>query len=905
MTGWGDLTPGFTWRESQRHLLDLCAHVTDGRWHLCAPPGAGKTLVGLDLARRVGGRTLVLSPTTAIRDQWLDAISLFGGDPDTFASTDLDRPAELYSVTYQLLGNPGQAEDDLRAAARRLWLAEVEARTGDAAADRVAVVERDDPKRARQELNRHVRALRRSLATGEHLGLAPEQLLGARTAELVERLATMKIACVVLDECHHLLDWWALVASTLVERLGEVAVIGLTATLPDPGTAREELNYTGLLGPVDAELHLAAMVAEGGIAPWRDGLRVARLAPEEAAFLDDWATAFGERLDSVLLGEPFIGWAVGRIENAAAEAQWDHFWDTDPLVASATARWWQARGMALPEDPPPDSAGPLSLDDRLLLVDAWLHAPDAAIPTELREDTQQILRRHGLAITTAGLRWNRSVADIVCSRSTAKGQAAGEILAGEAVSRGDGMRALVVVERDRATSPPAAVRGLLGEDAGTAARVLAAVCQHGPLGVMCVTGRGAWCDAVSAAAIENAVNVAAEDGRWVSSRGCDIPSVVELTGHGGQWEPTHWLRAAHAALDAGAARTLVATRGLVGEGWNYPGLNVLVDLTEVASPTAMTQLRGRALRLDPAATDKVASLWDVVIAHPTAHGDWSRFRRRQSRWWGPDGDGAVVTGAQKIHPLAASPAPPPVELQAELNAASAAVMADHARTRAAWAGLAPDGVATSELRFAARRRRQVVRTRRARWRRTGGVVATLGGVATSAGLLVAQVPVALAVAGFVTVAAGLLWLAWHGRTRSEEDTLRVLGEAVAAGLAAAGYAELGAGRITATASADGVATVVTGVDDDMAKLWADSFDEMVGPLRTPRWLLAVGEHVWRVPRAASTTRSEAERFADAFRRLVPGVELIRAGTPQATAHLLRAARERRTGVVHTLRWSNH
>ncbi|MDQ3788397.1 MAG: hypothetical protein M3422_14290, partial [Actinomycetota bacterium] len=111
--GWDGLAPTFAWRKSQRHLLELCEHVTDRRWHVCAPPGAGKTLVGLELARRHGTRTLVLSPTTAIRDQWRAAVALFGAVPREFASTDLDRPAQLYSLTYQLLGNPGAAADEL------------------------------------------------------------------------------------------------------------------------------------------------------------------------------------------------------------------------------------------------------------------------------------------------------------------------------------------------------------------------------------------------------------------------------------------------------------------------------------------------------------------------------------------------------------------------------------------------------------------------------------------------------------------------------------------------------------------------------------------------------------------------------------------------------------------------
>lgn len=915
--GWAGLAPAFTWRKSQRHLLELCAHVTDERWHLCAPPGSGKTLIGLELARGVGGRTLVLSPTTAIRDQWRASVALFGGDPDTFVSTTLDDgPAQLYSVTYQLLGNPGEAERDLREAARRLWVAEVAAETGeDAAAKRIETVERDDPARAKRELNRHVRALRRSLGTGEHTDVAPAQLLGARPSELIDKVAALDIRCLILDECHHLLDWWALVVSALVERLGAVAVIGLTATLPDPDTAREELNYTGLLGPVDAELHLAAMVAEGGIAPWRDGVRVAELEPEESAFLDTWATSFAGELDSVLLAEPFIDWVVAHIADAAADAEltaaaWDRFWDLDPLVAVAAARWWAARGMALPAgfDPPPeaDLDTALSLDDRLLLVDAWLHAP-GAVPPPVREDVTRILRRHGVAITTAGIRWTRSTADIVCSRSSAKGRAAGEILTHEATVRGDGLRALVVVERDRATSPPAAMRGVLGADAGTAARVLAAVCESGEVvrrGVICVTGRGAWCDALGAERIQHAIQLSAVDGRWVESKGSDIPSVVELVGRGASWQPAHWLRAARAALEDGAAHTIVATRGLVGEGWNYPGLNVLVDLTEVASPTAMTQLRGRALRIDPATPDKVASLWDVVIAHPTAHGDWSRFRRRHSRWWGPNWDGAVVTGVRKVHPGAGTVTPPPAAEHPAINDASAAVLADHAETLRHWANVAADGIATSELRLATHRRRRTVRTRRPGWRRTGTTTAVLSGGTTTAATIAAQLPVVVTLAGGVAVAAGLLFAFARGRTRSPEHTVDLLGEAVAAGLAATGHAELATATVTTTSTKDGTATVIDGVADDAARLWADALEELLGPLDTPRWLIATDDHAWRVPKAAGTTKASVTAFTDAFGQYVPGARLVRAGTPEATERTLRAARERPDRIVRTLRWRN-
>jgi hypothetical protein len=167
----------------------------------------------------------------------------------------------------------------------------------------------------------------------------------------------------------------------------------------------------------------------------------------------------------------------------------------------------------------------------------------------------------------------------------------------------------------------------------------------------------------------------------------------------------------------------------------------------------------------------------------------------------------------------------------------------------------------------------------------------------------AQLPGLVAAAGFVAVSAALLALTSHGRTRSQEGTLRLLGEAVAAGLASAGHVDLANATVTATATEDTVTTAVYGVDDDTAQLWADAFDELMGPLGTPRWLLAAGDHTWRVPGAASATKAEAMAFAHAFRRQVPGTRLIRAGTQEATERTLRAILEHRDEIVHTLRWT--
>ncbi len=57
------------WRVYQQQALDAFdADVAagDNRAYLVLPPGAGKTMIGLEAARRLGRRSLVLVPNTAV-----------------------------------------------------------------------------------------------------------------------------------------------------------------------------------------------------------------------------------------------------------------------------------------------------------------------------------------------------------------------------------------------------------------------------------------------------------------------------------------------------------------------------------------------------------------------------------------------------------------------------------------------------------------------------------------------------------------------------------------------------------------------------------------------------------------------------------------------------------------------
>src|SRR3954452_13725033 len=66
------------------------------------PPGAGKTLIGLEAARRLGRKTVVLVPNTAIQNQWVAHWRRFT-PATTTAGSARSLAADVTVLTYQSL----------------------------------------------------------------------------------------------------------------------------------------------------------------------------------------------------------------------------------------------------------------------------------------------------------------------------------------------------------------------------------------------------------------------------------------------------------------------------------------------------------------------------------------------------------------------------------------------------------------------------------------------------------------------------------------------------------------------------------------------------------------------------------------------------------------------------------
>ena len=737
LASWRLAAPLRTYQEEAARAVD----PADGaRLHLVAPPGSGKTLLGLALAARNGRRAVVLTPTTVIQEQWAaqarQAFRVAGGSAPA-ASTTGEAPADLTVLTYQSLAVVDGSADWDRAARGR-WLAELTGpRTAAQARDWLAGLEATNPRAYRSGLSRRAAAARRHLADLDEEALAT--ILHPSSRRRLDALAAGGVGTVVVDECHHLRAHWAVVVHYLLRRLRgggvDPTLIGLTATLPcreDPAWSR----YHDLLGEVDHEVPVPAVIQEGHLAPYRSLLHLTLPAEEETRFLATAGAELRTRLRLHLLSADGVAYltrvvapevpattggapdvpgprvpsgkrspgalpgpdgptapgprvpAAGALPAACPSPAGEGSRQPEalpgppapvgedlvarlaagirmhPALALAAAALLEQVGdyqqtplttALLPLLPP---LAPLGLQDELDLLGDY--ALNVLLPDPSRraqwQDLRELLRGFGYRLTDSGLRRGRTPVDALVAASRAKDVAAVDILRREHAALGERLRAVVVTDTAQRSATHRALdvlEGAPGDHAagarrtrGGALRVYETLLSDAVLRTLhpvLLTADHLWLAHGDQGLLEllrtmTGTSLPAQDDGWtLRVRGGTGAALVRAVGD---------------LVAQGRVRLVVGTRGLLGEGWDCPAVNTLIDLTEATTATTAQQLLGRTLRLDPTWPGKVAHNWTVACLPQDGAGvscttDLERVERKLEHQWtasAPAGTPVVRTG---------------------------------------------------------------------------------------------------------------------------------------------------------------------------------------------------------------------------------------------------------------------
>ena len=219
-----------TWRSYQARVLENCEkYLEDGRVHIVAAPGSGKTTLGIELIARANVPCLVLAPSITIREQWLSRMREGFGASEKLLSNDIREPGMITAITYQALHS---------------------------CIKRLKTVEEDE------EGNREEKDY--------------------TAFDFYAAITKAGIGTLCLDEAHHLRSEWQKALEEVAETLQDVTIISLTATPPYDYTPAQWQRYISLCGPIDEEISVPELVKEGSLCPHQDYVYFNLPTPDEA-----------------------------------------------------------------------------------------------------------------------------------------------------------------------------------------------------------------------------------------------------------------------------------------------------------------------------------------------------------------------------------------------------------------------------------------------------------------------------------------------------------------------------------------------------------------------------------------------------------------------------------------------
>ncbi|MGZ9586706.1 DEAD/DEAH box helicase family protein [Paenibacillus marinisediminis] len=247
-----------SWRSYQKRILDELDHHLDNRHlHLVAPPGSGKTVLGLEVMLRVNGPTFIVAPTLTIKNQWADRFKelfLQTSQMPEWVSTNLKKPAFVTITTYQALHSLYKAVDGADEGTEEHAAADLHPHEAWEGHD--SGMEREEESEAEEIRDK-----------GE-------------AGSIMEALASLSFTTLILDEAHHLRSSWWKSMIHFRSGLKKPTVIALTATPPYDVQQTEWLRYIELCGPIDAEISVPELVRESELCPHQDYIYLS--VPERA-----------------------------------------------------------------------------------------------------------------------------------------------------------------------------------------------------------------------------------------------------------------------------------------------------------------------------------------------------------------------------------------------------------------------------------------------------------------------------------------------------------------------------------------------------------------------------------------------------------------------------------------------
>lgn len=629
-----------TWRNYQaRVLCNSWKYLEDGKIHIVAAPGSGKTTLGIELMIRIGEPVLILAPSITIREQWKERIlEAFVTEEQKNAakeliSQDLKKPADITIATYQALHS-----------AMTRYHGELKEKPGD---------------------------------TDEESNLPIHQeLVDFSEFDFVQAMKNIGMRVLCLDECHHLRSEWWTALENFQKQMGDVRYIALTATPPYDSSPAEWKRYHAMCGEIDEEITIPELVKEGSLCPHQDYIYFNYPTIAEMKAVTEFQEKSKAEMKRLMESPEFFQVIQGH-KLFSGELKGEDMLE-EPEYLSALLIYMQEKNQTIPASLkrllgikkfPKMSEKWMEILLRKLLYE---NPQDFYCSESDRESLINELKYKGLIEKRKVFFSSSTALEKMLISSQGKAESIVSITEHEYLELGSNLRMLILTDY---------IRKEIEKSLGTSEEVESKLGVlpffeklrrfyedkkdvEGPkLGVLCGTIVIIPADAKEKLVdlLEKKEPVSVSKVQFSRVGSISEREYVKVTAMGN----SHFLTRIVTELFAqGAIQVLIGTKSLLGEGWDSPCINACILASFVGSYMLSNQMRGRAIRAMKDNPDKTSNIWHLVCVKPpkivqkeqkegesdvTVSEDWEMLSRRMEHFLGLDyQEDIIVNGISRL-----------------------------------------------------------------------------------------------------------------------------------------------------------------------------------------------------------------------------------------------------------------
>lgn len=571
-----------TYRTYQQRVLDnLVSFLDNEKIHVVAAPGSGKTTLGLELIIRLNKPSLILVPSIAIREQWIDRFSAgFLNDislKDKWISNDIKIQRPIICITYQALYSAYKKEVNS---------------------------EEVDEENIEEE--------------------------NYDNFNLLAALKEYNISTICLDECHHLkAEWWKALES-VIKKVENCSLIALTATPPYDSSAMEWQRYIDLCGPIDEEIFVPELIKDNNLCPHQDYIYFSYpTKEEEKAILKSYAN--GLKIFAKYKNNERL---VEIVKSNTVYTNFDKF----KKVYYENEQYYKSLVLFLNEN---NVKIPLSIKLLVHMEKFVISHMETLLQHVLFDDAAtygkvDILNSLKKELSALGVVHNRKVCivhddriDKKMSLSLSKLDSIASIIKHEYCSIKQEMKCLVLTDYIKQKT-----KNYIGNNDKT-------IDSFGTIPIFEYLRR-ANLEGIKLCCLSGSVCIIPSECKQYLSDDFEFTSLVDENYVEVVINTTNRKKLVLAITDLlnkGLFNVLIGTKALLGEGWDSPCINTLILASFVGSYVLSNQMRGRAIRTDKNNPNKKSNVWHLVCLNPFDYNystDYYNLEKRCSTFIGVD-----------------------------------------------------------------------------------------------------------------------------------------------------------------------------------------------------------------------------------------------------------------------------